>query len=201
MEKIDEILEKSKELFMKYGLRSITMDEIARELNISKKTLYAHFKDKAELIKTITDSEINRMHCSMDKMIDENDNVIDRMIKINKHIIDMQKNTPENVKFDLEKYYPEIAFEMKNKTHKKMFEAIKSLHEEGKKQKLIRDDLNSDIISTLQICRSNYLDFIISFLPDFDFEKTFKEIFDYHIRGIATQKGLEYYLETYKKNT
>lgn len=198
MERIEEILEKSKVLFMKYGLRSITMDDIAKELNISKKTLYTYFKDKADLIRTITEAEIDRMVCSMDKMVDEKDNVIDKMIKINKHIISMQKQTPDNVKFDLEKYYPEIAFEQKNKIHSKMFEAIKSLHEEGKTQQLIREDFNSDVISSLQICRSNYLEFILSFLPKKDFENVFLEIFDYHIRGISTQKGLEYYLETYK---
>ena len=120
------------------------------------------------------------------------------MIQINRHIIDMRKNTPKNVQFDLEKYYPEIAEEIKDFVEQKMFEAIKKNHDKGKKEGLIREDMNTSIIAYLQVCRSNFIHQIVKNIENCDFEKVINEIFDYHIRGIATEKGLEYYLRNYK---
>lgn len=198
MDKEEEIIEKARNLFMKYGLRSITMDDLSHELGISKKTLYIHFKDKADLILKITKLEINRMVDKMDTFFNENENTIDKMIKINKHLIEMRKNTPSNIKFDLQKYYPEINKELILITEEKMFKAIKENHIQGQKEGLIRVDLDIDIIASLQVCRSTIVDNMINMLKNREFEHVLNEIFDYHIRGIATEKGLKYYNENYK---
>ena len=79
-----------------------------------------------------------------------------------------------------------------------MFFAIKENHSQGQKEGLIRTDLNVDIIAALQVCRSSIVDNIVDMLKVFDFEKVLTVIFDYHIRAIATDKGLKYYLENYK---
>ncbi len=200
MEKEEEILQKAKMLFMTYGLRSITMDDLARELCVSKKTLYQFFKDKADLIEKIVKSEIDMMLKKMQKIYDQSENTIDRMIKINLHMIEMRKSTPKNVQYDLEKYYPEIAEKSKKETDKKMFEAIKENHERGKKEGLIREDLNTDIIASLQINRSKYINKMIEELNNYDDEKILNDIFEYHIRGIATEKGINYYQNKFNKN-
>jgi len=200
VEKEEEILQKAKMLFMTYGLRSITMDDLARELCVSKKTLYQFFKDKADLIEKIVKSEIDMMLKKMQKIYDQSENTIDRMIKINLHMIEMRKSTPKNVQYDLEKYYPEIAEKSKKETDKKMFEAIKENHERGKKEGLIREDLNTDIIASLQINRSKYINKMIEELNNYDDEKILNDIFEYHIRGIATEKGINYYQNKFNKN-
>ncbi len=198
MDKEQEIIKKARDLFMKYGLRSITMDDLAHEIGISKKTLYLHFKDKADLILKIIKLEIERIVENMETFFNENENVIDRMIKINKYLIEMRKKTPATVKRDLEKYYPDISKELMKLTEEKMFIAIKENHLQGQKDGLIRSDLNIDIISALQVCRSSIVDNIINMLKVYEYEKVLTEIFDYHIRAIATEKGLKYYLENLK---
>ena len=91
MEKEQEIIEKARNLFMKYGLRSITMDDLAHEIGISKKTLYQYFKDKADLILKITKLEIERMNEKMNTFFNKDENTIDKMMKINKYLIEMRK--------------------------------------------------------------------------------------------------------------
>lgn len=195
-----EIIEKAANLFMTYGLRSITMDDLAKEIGISKKTLYQHFKDKADLIKKIVFAEVERMMLRMNNLLEESENTIDIMMKINNLLVHIRKKTPANVKYDLQKYYPEIAEELKTLMEEKMFDAIKKNHEIGKKEGLVRKELDVNIVSSLQVCRSNIIDNIVLMLNDYDFEKVLNEIFDYHIRAIATPKGLNYYLKNYKKN-
>ncbi len=198
MEKEEEIIAKARDLFMTYGLRSITMNDLAKELGISKKTLYQFFKDKADLINKIVRAEFIRMMKRVEEIFKIEGNAIDKMMLINRHIVNMRKNTPKNVQFDLEKYYPEISKEIKTFSEQKMFEAIKNNHDKGKKEGLIREDLDTNVIAHLQVCRSNYIDKITEILTDYEFEQILNEVFDYHIRGIATDKGLKYYLENYK---
>ncbi len=199
MKKEKEILCKARKLFMTYGLRSITMDDLAHELAISKKTLYHYFDDKAHLIKQITFLEVERMAIKIKEVLDQKMNTIDRMMKINKKIIEMRKKTPPNVQYDLQKYYPEINKEMRKNLEHKMFIAIKKNHEIGQKEGLIRNNLNTNIIASLQICRTKYIDTISDFLGKYEPEDIINELFDYHIHAIATKKGLDYYIKKYKK--
>lgn len=194
-----EIIEKATNLFMTYGLRSITMDDLAKEIGISKKTLYQHFKDKADLIRKIVHLKIEKMTKLMENIFLSGENTIDRMIKINKLMIEFKKNTPKNVQFDLEKYYPNIAEEINEKTENKMFKAIKQNHEIGKKEGLIRKDLDTNIIAVMQLCRTNYRNKFAELLPNYEDEKILNAIFEYHIRGIATPKGIEYFQKNYFK--
>ena len=198
MNKEQEILKKAKELFMKYGFRSITMDDLAHHLSFSKKTLYQYYKDKADLIRKIIITEISEMAKMMEMLFKNNGNTIDRMIKINSYLIEMRKKTPANVKFDLEKYYPQIASESKEIMEKKMFEAIKKNHQLGVDEGFVRDNFDISIIAYLQVCRSGIIENIVSVFDDYDYEKILNEIFDYHIRAISTAKGLEYYENNFK---
>ncbi len=188
-----ETLLKIRELFMTYGIRSMTMDDIARNLGVSKRTLYEHFKDKADIIRKIVFLEVERIGERMQEIMQSSENIIEAMLKVNEYVVEMQKNTPQNVKFDLEKYYPAINDEIKRFTEEKMFVTIKENLQIGQKQGVIRDDLNIDIIAALQVGRSYFIDIILGLVDDADYQEVLNEIFDYHIRAVATNKGLEIY--------
>ncbi|MEA3452198.1 MAG: TetR/AcrR family transcriptional regulator [Bacteroidota bacterium] len=198
MYKENEILLKARDMFLKYGIRSITMDDLARELGISKKTLYQNFKDKADLISKMVIAEINRVMNDMQNIFEEKDNTIDRMIKINNHLIKIRKNTPENISYDLHKYYPEIEKNLNKITEEKMFLNIKENHKQGQAEGLIRKNLNLDIIAALQVTRSSVVYNIKNIAKAENIEIIINEIFDYHIRAISTDKGLDYYFKNYK---
>ena len=196
-----EILMKVRDLFMTYGIRSMTMDDIAHRLGMSKRTLYEYFKDKADLIRKIVFLEVERIDTNMKEIANKYDNVIEIMAKINEYIIDMHKKTPKNVKFDLQKYYPAILEEVEKYNEQKMFISIKDNLLKGQKQGLIREDLNIDIIAALQVGRSYIIDKIMSMLENIEFKQVLTEIFEYHILAVTTKKGLDIYnqIKNYEK--
>jgi AcrR family transcriptional regulator len=196
----NDILIQARNMFMKYGLKSVTMDDVAKELSISKKTLYELFKDKADLIRQVFNFEVDRMAGYIRDLTNDNTNVIDKMIAINEHLIEMRKNFPENIKFDLNKYYPEIMNENRILIEGYMRVAIKENLILGQKQGLFREDIDCDIIAALQVARANIVDDIIRQLQSYDYEKIITTIFDYHIRAICTEQGFEYYINKIKKS-
>jgi len=196
MGKKEEIIEKSRVMFMKYGLRSVSMDDISKELNISKKTIYELFEDKATLIKSIIEIEIKRKMPDMENLFRNDINAIERMFEINKFIIKVRKGTPQNIVFELQKYYPEILKDLKCQTESNMLKTVKENLQKGQKEGLIRKNINLDIISALQVKRSGMIDEITEMLK-IDYEDILTEILDYHIRAIATEKGIKIY-ETLK---
>ncbi len=199
MTRKEEILRTACSLFMDYGIRSVTMDDLAKELNISKKTLYQEFSDKATLVKEIAQIELQKISEGIEKILSESLNAIERMIKINIFLIDMKKRAPKNVKYDLSKYYPKISKKLLESVELQMFKAVVRNHKQGIAEGFIRKEINPEIIATLQVIRANYSKTISEFLEDYDDEEILREVFDYHIRGIATPEGLAFYEENYDK--
>jgi len=185
---------------MKYGIKSVTMDDISRELGISKKTLYEHFKDKAELIRKVFRLEMEQMTKCISQFIEQSNNVIDQMIAINQHLIEMRKKFPENIKFEMLKYYPEIMNENRAFIEERMRNAIMQNLILGQNQGMIRTDMDIEIIAALQVSRGNIVDDIAKQLQIEDYERIINVIFDYHIRAVCTTKGLEYYFNKIKKS-
>ena len=88
----DKILEGTEQLFMRLGVKSLTMDEICLELGISKKTLYQHFKDKQELVEQTLQHHLNKNECQIKSLTNSNLHPIDELLAINKMISAMLKN-------------------------------------------------------------------------------------------------------------
>lgn len=195
----NEILKQIRDLFMRYGIKSVTMDDISRELGISKKTLYELCKDKADLIRQVFRLEIEQMTDCISKISVKDENVIDQMIAINKHMIEIRKKFPENIKFEMIKYYPEIMNENRYFIEDKMRKAIIDNLILGQKQGMIRKDIDVEIIAAMQVARGNMVDEIIKQLQNVYYEKVINVIFDYHLRAVCTPKGLEYYFNKIKK--
>lgn len=192
----EKILEQARHIFMQYGIKSVTMDDLSKHLSISKKTLYEFFETKEELLQEILKIEVDRMaECLLNI---EANNVIEKMIMINDFLIQMRKKMPSHIRYDLSKYYPEVEKEHKKYAEQKMFLAIKQMLEEGKAQNLFRQNLNTDIIGYFQVYRSYIDEMLMEKLTDYSTEEIFKELFDYHIRGICNENGLTVYEKTLK---
>ncbi len=188
------IIEKAGDLFKKYGIKSVSMDDIAQQLGVSKKTLYSFFCDKAELIKKI----LNQHNCKRDEKFDEVTsqklNAIDKLLNVSKYLIEMMKDINPVMLYDLRKYYPELMKELVDDQRGHIFDNIKANIEKGVSEGLYRDDMDAEIISTIYVARMD--DAIFegkAYSSSFDKEKFFKELFTYHIRGIASAKGIKYF--------
>jgi AcrR family transcriptional regulator len=188
-----EIIQRISELYMKYGIKSITMDDAARELGISKKTLYGYFKDKDELVKCFVEHHIRHMQEDMHKLQTSQVNAIEELLIVSKFITQYLKKVNPSVTYDLQKYYPEIWKKINFLQRDHIFNRIKDNMVRGIKEGLYRKDLNIDIIAHFYLFRmemSQTFDLIVE--SKYTYEELFNTSFNYHIRGIANQKGIEY---------
>lgn len=194
-EELNNILEKVRLLYLRYGIKSITMDDVARELGISKKTLYNYVADKTELVQKVIELEMNKRQCELDKMCCEGKNAIEELIEVHRFVFKKMKEANPSTEYDLKKYYPEIYQKFNNNRLGKMYERLLENMLKGKKEGIYRTDLNEDLIARLTVLRSNISgivdfenieNFEILTSPDF-----FTEAMIYHIHGIANEKGIE----------
>ncbi len=198
-EKKAHILEVAKDLITRYGVRAVTMDELALESGVSKKTLYMYFKDKKELVREVVMDRINRMKTQIEKILNnEQYNSLDKSIEIYKLIIELYRKHPPVVEHDLRKFYADIFSEIQDFVRRQMFNAIVDNLEAGKKCGLIREDLDSRVIAALQIGRYKALRENLDLLQGYDIEHIMQQLLIYHLHGICTPKGLEY-IKTNKK--
>jgi TetR/AcrR family transcriptional regulator, cholesterol catabolism regulator len=198
-EKESVILEHVRKIFMRYGIRSVTMDDISRELKISKKTLYKFVTDKQDLVVKVMNSECLSDQCMFTEIVGQSKNAIDELLNVTAHIGQKIQQFHPSIHYDLEKYYPE-AWELFNK-HKGTFvyECVVNNLRRGMKEGLYRDTLQPEIISKIYVTRIDMIfDPEIFPQPDFQFGEVYKEMMRYHIRGIASEKGIKYLLDKLK---
>lgn len=191
MEKEHIILEKVRKLFMRYGIKSVTMDDVARALGISKKTLYQHVDNKSDLIQKMLFKHIEEEKNALQNIRSEAKNALEEMILIAKHVLQMFRELNPSVIYDLQKYYPE-SWDNLNQLHRTyLFEFIAQNIIAGKKEGLYKEGLNAAILARLYAGQMNI---IIDqyFFPskEFGIEEIYKEYINYHIRGIASREGL-----------
>lgn len=188
------------ELFNRYGIRSVTMDDISRELGMSKKTLYEIVANKEELIEMIVDFEIAKRVEMFECIRKENLNAIDELLEINIKVKSMMKSYNPAIEFDLKKYYPVLFNKVRETKYKNMFDVISSNMKKGISEKLYRDEVNVEIISNLYVSRINYMmEQNVFSQNDLGMAEFLEEVNIYHIRGLANSNGIEYLEKKYKK--
>ena len=194
-EKKEEILKKANRIFHTYGIKSVSMEDISKELRISKKTLYQYVNNKTDLLQKVIDYQFYKDENRIVQVINNNYNAIDTLIEVSKLINEELKEfKPNIIMFDLKKYYPDILEYLIDKKRRHFYDYIKSNLEQGIKEGLYRNDLNIDLITKLYIRKMEDMHDPDGFLNgNVSFEKIFEVMFDNHIRGIANEKGINYY--------
>lgn len=192
----DRILQKAEELFFTLGFKSVTMDDIASELGISKKTIYQHFEDKNTLVAAVTEYAIDNEHCRDLELIQKASNPIEEILLSTQMMRDMLANVNPAIFHDLQKYYP--AAWQKYLSNKDRFKeiVIKNLIA-GKEQGYYREDIDVEILARLRI-ETVDLAFNVHVFPtkEFNLLNTQLEFIKHFIRGIVTEKGLKAYEAT-----
>jgi len=194
-EKKEEILKKANRIFHTYGIKSVSMEDISKELRISKKTLYQYVNNKTDLLQKVIDYQFYKDENRIVQVINNNYNAIDTLIEVSKLINEELKEfKPNIIMFDLKKYYPDILEYLIDKKRRHFYDYIKSNLEQGIKEGLYRNDLNIDLITKLYIRKMEDMHDPDGFLNgNVSFEKIFEVMFDNHIRGIVNEKGINYY--------
>ncbi len=191
-EKKEYYLEQIGKLFLRYGLRGITMEEISDELGVSKKTIYNYFESKADIVDMLLQRHLSNKNESMWEAISHGKNAIEILIGITNLMKETIQDIPPLVKRDLVKHFPLQLKKSNEELKNKIYEYIKQNVLTGIDQGLYRSNLNVELIARHYVVsfdryiRQEVMDGI-----DFSIDAYYEEILSYHIRGIATLKGVK----------
>src|SRR4051812_44322398 len=141
MEVKERILTKAADLFMRYGIRSITMDEIATQLGISKKTIYQFFTDKDEMVSAVIDQEINKNENECIQFRQDAENAVHQLFLALESLEEMLKYTNPLMLYDLEKHHPRTYRKIKDYKYQFLYRTILENLEWGINEKIYRDDI------------------------------------------------------------
>jgi TetR/AcrR family transcriptional regulator, cholesterol catabolism regulator len=194
------ILEQVCKLYKRYGIKSVTMDDVARHLCISKKTLYEHFHDKEALVKEVMLLEHEHRNKVIREIESQGMNSIEELIEVYQLIQKMFREYNPSMEYDLRKYYPDLFNKIKDIRRKTMFESTQRNMNKGKKEGLYRKDINSAILSKLHVFRvENLFENDLFTLEELATFKVIHEIFVYHLHGIMSLEGLKVFEKNFAK--
>jgi len=195
-----DLLEHAHKLFMRFGIKSMTMDDVATQLRVSKKTLYEHFTDKNDLVEQVVAGVCKHHRTSIDAICVRGLNAIDENHEITKFIVGQIGGVHPSVQFDLQKYHPKAWSILDETERTDIYRCVSQNLAKGVKESLYRDDLDVEVITRLYIARMDATWDGHVFPPEkFNISDVLWKHFEYHIRGIASKKGLDYLEKKVKK--
>jgi AcrR family transcriptional regulator len=200
-EKIREkIIRGAVDLFMAYGIKSVTMDDIARHLSISKKTIYLYFKDKEEIVFLATQTQFEKEKQEMEGIERSASNAIEHLHKISSCMREKVRSINPSLLYDLERFHPEAWQVYQDYMRNAVFDTMIRVLETGRSQGYFRENINAHILARLRMEEIKF-SFDINLFPGelFSLSEVHEQIFDHFIYGILTDKGLQL-LHTYQQS-
>jgi len=194
------LLKQAGEIFMRYGLKSVTMDDVCRELGISKKTLYQYVSDKNDLIAKVLDQDIQEDEKVICALQTSGLSAIDELLHIQKMVTEKVQHMHSSIIYDLKKYYPESWGRIIRHRNEFIVGCIEQNIIKGQQEGVFRTDIHSALIakiyaSRIEVSIDPSLYSGLKITP----AEVYAEAMRYHIRGIATEKGLKYLESTQNK--
>lgn len=186
----NQILEKATDLFLNLGFKSVTMDDIAKEMGISKKTIYTHFENKTKLVAECTLRVFQTISESIDHICSLQKNPIEELYEIKKQMMVHLKGEKSSPQYQLQKYYPKIYANLRAKQYEMMQECVLENLNKGIQQGIYRENLNIDFVSRIYFSGVISIKDIELFPQNtFPMAELMDNYLEYHLRGIITPKG------------
>ena len=186
------ILETSNELFLNLGFKSVTMDDIAGKLGVSKKTIYKYFANKTELVAAVTDYMFSTVSCGIDDICALKTNPIEEIFSIKRFIMKHLKDEKSSPQYQLQKYYPKIYASLTQKQFHVMQVCVLNNLKKGIENGLYRKSIDLEFTSRI------YFNGMVGIkdkdlfpLTDYSMNTLMNHYLEYHLRGISTEKGLQ----------
>ena len=186
----EKIVKKAEELFLTLGFKSITMDDIANAMGISKKTIYTHFNNKETIIGVVTDHVFETVCEDIDAICDLNQNPIQELYAIKKRVMQYMQKEKASPTYQLQKYYPAIYNNIKQRQFSYMQQCVVKNLNRGLEQDLYRQNIEVQFVARI------YFNGITgikeeSLFPHtmYEGETLYEMYLEYHLRGIVTPKG------------
>lgn len=190
MEPKERILIKSQELFMQYGIRSVSMDDIANNLGMSKKTLYQYYADKDELVDAVVEARIKEMQTDCLGCREKAKDAIHEIFIMMDRIIEDFNNMNPMLLYDMEKFHFKAYQRFREHKDKFLARIIRENIEWGIKDELYRAEVNVDVMCKFRL-ESMMIPFNVALFPPgkYNLAKLSEEIIQHFIYGLATIKG------------
>jgi AcrR family transcriptional regulator len=190
MEPQERILQKAHELFMLYGIRSVSMDEIAAHLGISKKTIYQYYADKDALVDAVVSIELdcNESECELQRSQSEN-SIHEVFLAVDMVRELLSKMNPSFI-YELEKYHPKAFKKFNDYKHKFLYDVLTDNLNRGKADGIYREEINVEIMARYRLA-SMFFIFNPEMFPHHKYNpwQILAEITDNFLWGLATVKG------------
>lgn len=188
----EKILNNAVDLFLTYGFKSVTMDDLANKIGVSKKTIYIHFINKTKLVEATVLLVFKQISEGIDCICALEKNPIEEIYDIKRFVMMHLKDEKSSPEYQLQKYYPKIYSTLKQKQFDMMQDCVKNNLERGIEQELYRKTIDIKFISR------QYFNSILNLkdkdlFPEnvFPMNTLMENFLEYHLRGICSKKGLK----------
>ncbi len=205
MDPKERILIKSRELFMQYGIRSVSMDDIANNLGMSKKTLYQYYADKDELVDAVIDGHLSEIETECLGCHENASDAVHEIYLTMEHIMEELQNMNPMLLHDLEKFHYRAYLRFRDYKDKFLAKVIRENIEWGIKDELYRPEINVDVMCKFRL-ESIMMPFNVTVFPPgkYNLGQLAREIIEHFVYGLATIKGhkliQKYNLQRQQKN-
>ena len=191
-EKETEYILQASAFFLSHGIKSLTMSDMASKLGISKKTLYTFVSDKNDLVKKCIHLHITANECEMHEACTVSHNAVEELINFSKIAGSKMKLIHPSIFFDLQKYHPEAWALIRDFEDKAILDLTKNNLTKGIEEGIYRSEMNIDVIAPLYVSVvQNIFNRAGEIQEGMSIVEYYSEIFNYHIRGIANEKGIK----------
>jgi TetR/AcrR family transcriptional regulator, cholesterol catabolism regulator len=186
-----EIIERTEQIFMRLGVKSVTMDDICRELRMSKKTLYQHFENKDSLIEAVVNTHVEREQSCTEAIKNDARDAVQEVKNIGVFLASTIEDVSPSTLFDLQKYYFKSWETLMKKQDEHIINSIVNNIKKGIAEGNYRPDVNPDVIARIY-AKATYMivEEIANPNSKFSRKEMIWELHNYHIHAIATTKGL-----------
>ena len=186
----ERILVESGKLFARYGIRSMTMDALAEEMRISKRTIYEHFRDKDNLLLEVVKYHKKKEAEEAHRIIDGCESAIEAMFRIMKRSIQQMRQLNPLFYHDFQKYHPDVLEQLSEHSEIRDYSVTMNLLQTGVRQKVFRSDIHIDIVNrTLHELFNLFGPESPMIQADYHRKELFDNIIIPYFRGISTEKG------------
>lgn len=190
METKKRIQEKAHELFMRYGVRSVSMDDIASSLGMSKKTIYQYFSDKDELVDAVMDDEVSQTHADCDMCKRSAKDAVDEIFLTMEQIQEQFSQLNPMILYDIEKFHPKAYLKIKKMKDEYLQQVVAANIKRGIKEELYRSEINVEMMSKFRVETMMIAFSMAAQAPTkYNLAAVAQETMEHFLYGLATLKG------------
>ena len=188
----EKILDRAADLFLSFGVKSVTMDDIAESLGISKKTIYTHYNTKLKLVQATIQHVFSNIRQGIAQICSDHQNPLEEMFSIKNLLTHNLKGEKSSPQYQLQKYYPKLFQDLKQEQFEFIFQILRDNITRGKKEGYYRKEIDVDLIAKFYyVTHFGLLDQDLFPIEIYTMPSLKGAQLEYHLRAISTMKGLK----------